>query len=244
MPHKGKLLVITGAGLSAESGISTFRGANGLWEDHKIEAICHARSWRSNFDTVHRFYNARRTQLATAKPNAGHEALVEWEARYESILFTQNVDNLLEVAGARKPVHLHGFLPDMRCTACDNVWTIGARAWDQTKECCPACGSRKDVKPFIVFFGEEAPLYRALIEALAIMTDDDVLLIIGTSGVVLPILDIAEKTPGLSILNNLHSEPAIPEDLFDHVFIEPVTSAVDKMDRVLRETLLPRKGAA
>ncbi|HSI87394.1 MAG: NAD-dependent deacetylase [Candidatus Methylacidiphilales bacterium] len=245
MNSTSKLVVISGAGLSAESGISTFRDANGLWHNHRIEEICHARTWRMNFEKVHTFYNMRRTQLGVVQPNAGHHALARWEAMYDTTHFTQNIDNLLERADVQRPLHLHGFLTRLNCQKCDSEWDIGTRAWDYEKEVCPrpTCRSRLDVKPSVVFFGEMAPMYRPLEETLLSMTRNDVLLVIGTSGAVLPIMDIAERHSGPKILNNLHSERLIPEKLFNHVFIEGITTAVSKIEAVLATLLKPKLAA-
>src|ERR1043165_7736588 len=134
MAYKPKLAVITGAGLSAESGLRTFRDQNGLWENHRIEEICHYGTWRDNFDKVHTFYNMRRVQLGEVQPNVGHRALAKWESQYDTTLLTQNVDDLLETSGAQNVVHLHGHLTRMKCSSCNHSWDIGKRAWDYERE--------------------------------------------------------------------------------------------------------------
>ena len=94
-----KLIILTGAGLSAESGLRTFRDSNGLWENHSIDVVCNGATWRANYDLVQTFYNDRRTQLASAAPNAAHRMIAGWQQRYETVILTQNVDDLLERAG-------------------------------------------------------------------------------------------------------------------------------------------------
>ena len=233
-----KVVILTGAGLSAESGVSTFRDSNGLWENHRIEDVCHIATWEQNFEKVHAFYNARRTQLAVVEPNAAHRAIADWEKRYDTLLLTQNVDDLLERAGCRDVVHLHGFLPQLRCVECGHIWSLGYQAW-QTGSPCPApgCGSVRGVKPNIVFFGEAAPQYSVLWEAFDATRPRDLFIVIGTSGVVLPVDSMASSHEGFKILNNLHRESAIDDDLFDRVFHEPATHAVAKIDAILRERL-------
>jgi NAD-dependent deacetylase len=233
-----KLVILTGAGLSAESGVATFRDSNGLWENHRIEDVCYIETWRRNFDLVHKFYNARRMQLGSVEPNAAHRMIAEWEKRYDTVAFTQNVDDLLERGGSKTVVHLHGFLPELRCLNCGMIWNIGYTEWNPHASCpTPHCRDRGIVKPNIVFFGEQAPQYMGMWDTFGSMTKQDVLLILGTSGVVLPVSDIAAAHPGPTILNNLHREPSIPDHSFDHVFYEPATQAVQKIDDLLKELL-------
>lgn len=231
-----KLIILTGAGLSAESGLRTFRDSNGLWENYSIDEVCNGATWRANFDLVHHFYNERRTQLAGALPNAAHRQIAEWERRYETTILTQNVDDLLERAGCENVVHLHGFLPEMRCVDCGHVWNIGYTAWKKGAR-CPACPSVKGVRPQIVFFGEPAPHYALMWEAFASLSSRDVVVIIGTSGTVLPVADMAVQFRGFKILNNLAPEPAISDGVFDRVFYLPATQAAREMDQTVRERL-------
>ncbi|MDD5350434.1 MAG: hypothetical protein PHQ12_09510 [Chthoniobacteraceae bacterium] len=238
-----KLVILSGAGLSAESGLRTFRDQNGLWENHSVNAVCNGATWRANFGLVHQFYNERRTQLATATPNAAHRQIADWQRRYKTVILTQNVDDLLERAGCRDVIHLHGFLPEMTCAACGHTWNIGYRAWKKEAP-CPRCQSVRDARPRIVFFGEPAPAYRLLWESFAALTSRDVAVIIGTSGVVLPITELALQSRGYKILNNLAPEPAIPGHLFDEVFYQPATQAAGEIDRLVRKRLEPSPGLA
>lgn len=231
-----KLIILTGAGLSAESGLRTFRDNDGLWENHSVHEICDGRTWRKNFELVHKFYNDRRTQLATAVPNEAHRMIAKWESLYDTTILTQNVDDLLERAGCKNVVHLHGFLPEMTCASCEAVWSIGYTEW-KTDSICPSCGSVRDVRPRIVFFNEPAPHYTTLWDSLDSLTDRDVLLVIGTSGTVLPISQIVSMYPGFKILNNLAPESAIEDTHFNRVLHMPATEAAKGIDRILAERL-------
>lgn len=233
-----KAIILTGAGLSAESGVATFRASGGLWENHRIEEVCHIDTWQRNFEKVHAFYNARRTQLNRVEPNAAHRAIAEWERLYSTVILTQNVDDLLERAGCKNVIHLHGFLPELRCTACGHVWNIGYTEWP-TGSKCPAsdCESIRGVKPNIVFFGEMAPRYNDLWTAFDSVASSDVLIVIGTSGVVLPVNAMAASFSGFSILNNLEEEPAIDSSLFNRAFYMPATEAAVRITEALQERL-------
>lgn len=231
-----KLLILSGAGLSAESGLRTFRDQDGLWENHSIDEVCNGATWQTNYALVHQFYNARRTQLATAEPNAAHRQIVAWQQRHKTVILTQNVDDLLERAGCRDVVHLHGFLPEMTCADCGHVWNIGYAPW-QTGASCPHCGSARGVRPHIVFFGEPAPQYETMWNAFEALTSRDMLLVIGTSGVVLPVAQIALNYRGFKVLNNLAEEDAIPGRVFDRVFYQPATEAAGEIDRIVRKRL-------
>lgn len=233
-----KLVILSGAGLSAESGLSTFRDKDGLWEKHRVEEICNIHTWRYNYELVHRFYNERRTQLGTVQPNVAHQQIARWESIYPTILLTQNVDDLLERGGCREVAHLHGFLIEMQCTACGGHWTIGYTEWSDTDRCPRLrCRSRAGVKPNVVFFGESAPMYTFLSKTMKCLQADDVLLVIGTTGTVLPVDCMARHAPCTTILNNLAPSEFIDAANFDHVFYEPATQAVRKIDRLLKEAL-------
>jgi NAD-dependent deacetylase len=235
----GKLIVFTGAGISAESGISTFRDANGLWENHKIDEVCNIWTWKNNFEAVHAFYNARRLAVESAQPNAAHRAVKEWQDRYETVLLTQNIDDLFEKAGCRDVIHLHGEATRMMCQACGSDWDIGYREWkteDGIADRCPKCNSRRGVKPGVIFFHEAAPLYRVLHHTLRGVRPDDVIVVIGTSAAV---IDIGSMLRPIycraKILNNLEPSPALEE--IGITFFEPATQAVGKIDTILRDVL-------
>jgi len=207
MSTKPKLVVFSGAGLSADSGLATFRGSDGLWENHRLDEVCNFNTWRANRHAAHRFYNARRAALETVTPNPMHALLVDWQARFDAQLITQNVDDLLERAGARDVLHVHGFLPEMRCLACGHDWSVGTAAWDPEEDRCPACNSLKGVKPNVVFFNEQAPLYAPMWKAFRSLTREDILVVIGTDGAVIPIGAIAAELPCRKALNTLAPVP-------------------------------------
>ena len=153
---------------------------------------------------------------------------------HEIVVLTQNVDDLLERGGCREVVHLHGFLPEMMCVDCGHVWNIGYLEWKKGTP-CSRCPSVKGVRPHIVFFGEPAPQYEIMWDAFHSLTSLDVVVVIGTSGVVLPITDMALQFRGFKILNNLAPEPAINANVFHRVFFQPATQAIQEIDGILRE---------
>ena len=231
-----QLVIISGAGLSAESGLQTFRDNDGLWEGHNVHDVCNIATWRKNFEMVHSFYSQRREAAQKAAPNKAHEAMARWQSRWPTKLLTQNVDDLLERAGCTDVVHLHGRLTDMWCHACNHEWVHGFEPWVGGINSCPKCSARRDVKPGIVFFGEQAPEYSKLYDALHELRPVDILLVVGTSGQVLPVADFAGINPGLNILNNLTQSKNIPDNTFDHIFYCPVTEAVNQIQNILEDT--------
>lgn len=176
------IVVLTGAGISAESGIATFRGPGGLWEGHRVEDVCTPEALARDPALVHRFYDLRRAALAGVEPNAAHRALARLDAEWrgELLIVTQNVDDLHERAGATRLLHMHGELKSALCAAC------GARAeWTDALPPgteCGACGAPA-LRPDIVFFGE-MPYDMDRIEAA--LADCDLFVSIGTSGAVYP----------------------------------------------------------
>lgn len=239
----GKLLVFTGAGISADSGLSTFRDKDGLWENHKIESVCHGRTWKQNFYLVHKFYNARRQQLGTVQPNPAHEMVARLQKRYDMTLLTQNVDDLFERAGCENVIHLHGKLRELRCEACGNIWDIGYRAWDATEERCTRmrgsmlCQCKNGVRPNVVFFEELAPEYSKMYAALDDIGPGDVVLVIGTSGAVInPSMFASSKA--ISILCNLESQGDDPDahiddSLFDHVLHGRAAEKAEEIEKLV-----------
>ena len=174
-----KIVVLTGAGMSAESGISTFRDSNGLWENHDIMEVASPIGWKNNPALVLDFYNKRRAQLKEVQPNKGHEILAELEQNFNVQIITQNVDNLHEKAGSSNVLHLHGELLKVRSTANRNYildWPNDLNLGDFDEK-------ENQLRPHIVWFGEEVP---ALEEAVTIVEKADILIIIGTSLQVYP----------------------------------------------------------
>lgn len=120
-----KIVVFSGAGIDAESGISTFRDANGLWENHRIEDVCSFHTWEDNYDLVHKFYDDRREQLGTVFPNVAHTLVSYWQKKYTCLNITTNVSDLFERAGVKDTVHLHGFLPEVKNVETGKISNIG-----------------------------------------------------------------------------------------------------------------------
>ena len=176
------LVVLTGAGMSAESGISTFRDSGGLWEKHKIEEVATPEGWAANPKLVHNFYNERRKQLLNAVPNEGHKGLVELEKHFKVSIITQNVDNLHEQAGSSWVLHLHGSLMQMRSTGPDEeIYDVDPEKIEYFEgDLCPKGYA---IRPHIVWFGEDVPNIPFAIE---IVQNADILVIIGTSLKVYP----------------------------------------------------------
>lgn len=174
-----KIVVLTGAGISAESGIKTFRDADGLWENHRIEDVATPEAWARNPELVLRFYNERRRQLLGVQPNEGHRALVELEKRYAVQVITQNVDDLHERAGSKNVLHLHGELRKVRSSRHEHL--IYER--DDDVLLGDRCEKGHQLRPHIVWFGEMVP---KLEEAADLTSEADILLIVGTSLQVYP----------------------------------------------------------
>ena len=185
---KTKIVVLTGAGVSAESGVTTFRDSNGLWENYKVEDVASIEGWYRDPALVLEFYNARRAQLAEVKPNSAHIAIASLEQDYDVTVVTQNVDNLHERAGSTKIIHLHGELTKVRPENCCNdmdgfsenaVFDIGT----DSISIGALAPNGSQLRPHIVWFGEAVPKIEAAIDAVEVA---DVLLIVGTSLQVYP----------------------------------------------------------
>lgn len=183
------IVVLTGAGISAESGIATFRGPGGLWEGHRVEDVCTPEALAHDPVLVHRFYDARRAALARVEPNAAHCALARLDAEWDGdlLIVTQNVDDLHERAGARRLLHMHGELQSALCAACGvrTRW-LGAMPPGSV---CPACGAAA-LRPDIVFFGEMPYEMDTIERALA---SADLFVSIGTSGAVYPAAGFVQR---------------------------------------------------
>jgi NAD-dependent deacetylase len=184
-----KLAVLTGAGISAESGLKTFRGENGLWNNHRIEEVASPEAWQRDPLLVLEFYNQRRKQLYEAAPNAAHFALVRLEAKYTTTIITQNVDDMHERAGSKNILHLHGELKKARSTAKpDKTYDIDGweLKWGDLDE------DGHQLRPHIVWFGEPVPMMQKAIE---ITEEADIFIVIGTSLVVYPAASLLDFLP-------------------------------------------------
>lgn len=178
-----RILVLTGAGVSAESGLATFRDADGLWNNHKVEDVATIEAFERNPEFVHQFYNEMKPELLKARPNPAHLALAKLEQEYsgEVNIITQNVDTLHEKAGSRKVYHIHGQINQAVCLNCGQI----LETWDDvdTQTVCPHCGVSGMMKPNIVFFGEAL---LCMDKAQKLLAECDLFVSVGTSGVVYP----------------------------------------------------------
>lgn len=208
------IVVLTGAGVSAESGLKTFRDNDGLWEDHRIEDVCTPEAFKRDPTTVHRFYNARRAQLLTeAKPNSAHLALAEFANRFNGkfTLITQNVDNLHEQAGSKSVIHMHGELLKVRCCRTLSIYEWYEPINEDTL--CPCCDRAGTLRPHIVWFGE-IPFGMGTIETALI--DCDLFIAIGTSGQVYPaagFVNAARQYGARTLSINLEPSPNFDENI-------------------------------
>ena len=169
-----KIVVLTGAGISAESGIKTFRDADGLWEGHDIYDVATPEAWRRNPELVLDFYNQRRKQLLSVNPNSAHKLLAQLQEKYQVVIITQNVDDLHERAGSENVIHLHGELRKVRSTIDDSL----IYNWSRDLILGDNCKLKSQLRPHIVWFGEAVP---NLSLAEEITQKADLLIIIGTS---------------------------------------------------------------
>jgi NAD-dependent deacetylase len=184
-----KLVVLTGSGISAESGLKTFRDSDGLWENYDVMEVASIDGWERNHDLVLRFYNERRTQLKNAEPNAAHFGLVDLEDYFDVHIITQNVDNLHEKAGSKNILHLHGVLTRVRSTGDPFlVYDIGYNEIHMGD----TCESGYQLRPDIVWFGEPVPAFE---KAVQIAGDADILAVIGSSLVVYPAAGLMGYVP-------------------------------------------------
>lgn len=183
MPEVRNIVVLTGAGISAESGLATFRAEDGLWEGHRVEKVATPQGYAADPGLVHAFYDARRARLAEVMPNAAHDALARLDATWpgELLIVTQNVDDLHERAGAKRLVHMHGELLRGWCLACDERFGWAGPMGEGAA--CPSCAVAGSVRPDIVWFGE-MPYEMERIEAA--LRSCDLFVAVGTSGAVYP----------------------------------------------------------
>lgn len=216
---KKKLVVLTGAGISAESGIKTFRDADGLWEDHDIMEVASPVGWQKNPALVLDFYNKRRKQLLEVQPNSAHFTLAELEEEFDVHIITQNVDDLHERAGSSKVLHLHGELLKARSTM-DEAYIIECKIDILEGDFCPKNGQ---MRPHIVWFGEAVP---AIEEAIEITESADVVAVIGTSLQVYPAAGLMSYTPNQSPVFYIDPKPASVYGLSNQVEIIPATATL------------------
>ena len=224
-----KIVVLTGAGISAESGIKTFRDADGLWEGHDIMEVASPIGWNKNPTLVLDFYNKRRAQLLTVKPNKAHEILAELEKQFNIHIITQNVDDLHERAGSSSVLHLHGELLKVRSIA--NEKNIMHWKTDLNLGDCDEKGNQ--LRPHIVWFGEAVPLIEKAIE---IVETADILVIIGTSLQVYPAAGLMNYVNQNVPVYYIDPKPATIYDLPNKLKVLPL-SAVEGMKIVKKKIL-------
>lgn len=227
--EKKKLAVLTGAGISAESGFRTFRGSDGMWEEHRIEDVASIEGWYRDPKLMVEFYNGLRAQLAAAKPNRAHEILAELEADFDVRVITQNVDDLHERAGSTNVIHLHGELTKVRSVANESlIKDIGFARMEY--------GDRAEdgqlLRPHIVWFGEAVPM---ISEASRIVRSADIFAVVGSSLVVYPaaglLNDLRGSTPAFLIDPNDVSVPSF-------VKVEVIKECASKGMEILRDKLM------
>jgi len=170
-----KLVILTGAGMSQESGIRTFRDSDGLWEEYRVEEVATPEAWHKNPELVQRFYNERRKQLLESKPNAGHIGIAKLEDQFEVHIITQNIDDLHERAGSTNVIHLHGELKKARSSV-DPSLIYDIDGWELKMG--QKCAKGSQLRPHIVWFGEAVP---AIAEAIPMVEQADIFVVIGTS---------------------------------------------------------------
>lgn len=188
MSQKKKIVVLTGAGISAESGISTFRDANGLWENHDIMEVASPQGWQKNPSLVLEFYNQRRRQLKEVKPNSAHLFLKNMEERFDMVIITQNVDDLHERAGSSKVLHLHGELRKVRSEANEEL----VYNWEDDVHLGDLAEDGAQLRPHIVWFGEMVPMMETAIQEVK---NADGMIVIGTSLQVYPAASLLDFLP-------------------------------------------------
>jgi len=221
-----KIVALTGAGISAESGLKTFRDSGGLWEGYNVMEVASPEGWNSNREKVLDFYNQRRSQLKTVHPNNAHEVLAELESQHEVQIVTQNVDNLHERAGSTNVLHLHGELNKVRSVQDESL----IYHWENDLKIGDTCELGFQLRPHIVWFGEAVPLLQ---KAAEIVSQADVVIIIGTSLQVYPAAGLISYTDNAEIFY-IDPNPQISYELnhFKHRII--AKKAVEGMSDFLR----------
>jgi len=207
-----KIVILTGAGISAESGIKTFRDAGGLWEGHDVMEVASPMGWERNKSLVLDFYNKRRNQLLEVLPNKAHAELVRLENHFQVSIITQNVDDLHERAGSKNVIHLHGELLKVRSTSHPNL----IYDWKTALNLGDVCEHKSQLRPHIVWFGEEVPM---LDKAIGITSDADILIIVGTSMQVYPAASLIHFAKSNIPIYFIDPKPTIQENLHSNLKI-------------------------
>ena len=231
MNYKKKLVVLTGAGISAESGIRTFRDMGGLWEEYDVMEVASYEGWLQNPELVLKFYNDRRKQLKDAQPNQGHIALAEAEKYFDVHIITQNVDNLHERAGSTKILHLHGELTKVESTADSSfVQDIGYTDLNLGDR----CPKGSQLRPHIVWFGEPVP---AMSMAVQIARQAEIFAVVGTSLNVYPAAGLVDYAPRSTPIYLVDPNDVTVQSRRNVIFIkEKASVGVTKMLEILRNS--------
>jgi len=222
-----KVIIFSGAGISAQSGINTFREEDGLWNNHRIEDVCMAGCLNKNRKQTIEFYDDLRVSLKDKEPNYAHKEIARIKSKYPNDIsvITQNIDNLFEKANCSEILHLHGFLTEVYCEKCDYKVDIGYLPQYEALTKCPKCSVDK-LRPNVVFFGERAPMYDLLDEELE---DCEMIVVIGTSGSVINPDRFLNKNIKVSILNNLVRNDLITDELYTKALFKPATMAINEI---------------
>jgi len=233
LPKDASIVILTGAGISAESGLETFRGAGGLWCGHCIEEVATPEAFEYNPELVHTFYNMRRSGLLAAaiQPNPAHKALAKLEEKWSGkvLIITQNVDNLHERGGSKNLLHMHGELLQAFCMHCSSGTGEKIKCCtDLSKEdTCPSCGQSGGLRPDIVWFGE-MPYY--MVEISAALSRCNLFIAIGTSGHVYPAAGfVSEALSAGAITIEMNLEPSQNADTFHHSITGPAGTTVPEL---------------
>src|ERR1041385_4607048 len=225
---KRKVVALTGAGISAESGIPTFRGSDGLWEGHRIEDVATPEGWMKDPALVLDFYNQRRKRALEVKPNRGHMVFAELEEFFDVTIVTQNVDNLHERAGSTKVIHLHGSLFESRSTK-DETLVYQIDGWEL--KLGDVCEKGSQLRPNIVWFGEMVPMMEV---AAAIASEADYFIVAGTSMVVYPAAGLIEyvrrEVPKYIVDPN---KPNVSAGPGVHFLVEKASTGMEKVKEIL-----------
>ncbi len=230
---KKRLVVLTGAGISAESGIATFRDANGLWEGHDVMEVASPQGWRKNQGLVLDFYNQRRKNAHSAQPNAGHLALADLEQDFDVRIITQNVDDLHERAGSSHVLHLHGKLFESRSTL-DPSLVYPLEGWELKQG--DKCERGSQLRPNIVWFGEPVTLME---QAMEETMQADLFLVVGTSLVVYPAAGLVDFVPAhVPVFVVDPNLPDMRQHPNLHRYEEKASTGMQKVARLLREKRL------
>ena len=228
-----KIVVLTGAGISAESGLKTFRDSGGLWEGYDVTEVATPQAWAADQDLVLEFYNQRRKQAMEARPNAGHAALAELEAHFDVSIITQNIDNLHEKAGSTNVLHLHGEIFKARSTV-DPSLVYDLDHWELKKG--DKCEKGSQLRPHIVWFGEAVPMMEPAVE---ITHSADFFIVAGTSLVVYPaasLLDFVSSDVPKYIVDPKIPEVRSSENMW--FFEEPASTGLPKVKEILLKEYL------